>query len=305
MKSKKILVTGGSGMLGQNLQKIMPDAIYIGSRDYDLTKQDEVLKIYKDISPDKVIHLAAIVGGIEDNIRRPAEYFESNLLMNTFMVQAAREYGVERFIAMLSTCIYPDVVKRYPIEMDQLHDGPPQQANFGYGYAKRCMAIQIDQSNKQYRTKYSYLIPANLYGFGDNYDENKSHYVAALIRKIYEAKKTGSNHIVLYGNGTPLRQFMLASDLAKIIKLYVDNDATQSFNICPDEVYTVKEIARIALKACDAGHIKIIWDDSKPNGQMNKTASNERMKQLIPDFKFTSLADGIRETYNNYRIQFT
>lgn len=304
MKSKKILVTGGSGMLGQNLQKIMPEASYVGSSNYDLTKRSEVSRMYSEFRPHTVIHLAAIVGGIEDNIRRPAEYFEDNLLMNTFLVESARRYNVERFIGMLSVCAYPDIAKSYPLKEDQLHEGPPQQTNFGYGYAKRCMAVQIDQSNKQYEIKYSYLIPSNLYGVYDKYQDDRSHFVAALIKKIHEAKRNRSDKIVLFGNGTPLRQFMIASDLAKVIKYCIDNDITDSFNVAPDEVYTIKEIAKIALRVCGSERLKIEWDESKPNGQMNKTASNGKMKTIMPDFKFTPLEQGIRETYNHFRSQF-
>jgi GDP-L-fucose synthase len=296
----KILVTGGSGMLGRSLQEIMPDAFYASSENCDLTKQGEVRTMVREYAPDIIIHLAAVVSGIQDNIKRPVNHFEDNLLMNTFLIKAAKEFGVKRFIGMLSTCIYPDVAKSYPLTEDQIHEGPPTQTNFGYGYAKRCMAVMIDQYNNQFGTKYSYLIPANLLGKYDKYSDDRSHYVGALIKKIYEAKIGGADHIELFGNGMPLRQFMLADDLAKIIKLCIENDVTESFNVSPDEVYTIKEIAKIALKACDAQHLKIIFDPTKPNGQMDKTASNKKLKSIFPDFNFTLLHDAIKKTYKEY-----
>lgn len=294
------LITGGSGLVGQNLKKIMPDAIYLNSKEYDLTKRDQVWDMFLKYRPHTVIHLAAVVGGIEANMANPAKYFEDNLLMNTYMVKYAHSFGVERFVGMLSTCIYPDVAKKYPLTEDQLHEGPPQETNFGYGYAKRCMAVMIDQYNKQYNTKYSYLIPANLYGEFDRYEDGRSHFVAALIKKIYEAKRNGTDKIVLFGNGMPVRQFMIASDLAQVIKRYIESDITESFNIAPFEVFSIKGIANIALSACDASHLKIEWDISKPNGQMNKTASNDKMMELFPDFKFTPLYEGIKKTYQEY-----
>lgn len=287
-------------MVGRNLMEIMPEAHYVDSRKADLTDKNDVFRLVDEYRPDVIIHLAAVVSGIQDNIKRPVDHFEDNLLMNTFLIKAAKDFGVKRFIGMLSTCIYPDVAKSYPLKEIQIHEGPPTPTNFGYGYAKRCMAVMINQYRQQYGTEYSYLIPANLYGKHDKYSEDRSHYVGALIKKIYDAKAGGKDYIELYGDGTPIRQFMLASDLAHIIKGCIDHDVTMSFNVAPDEVYTIKEIAKIALKACDAEHLKIVFDESKPNGQMNKTASNDRMKKLFPCFQFTSLYDGIKQTYKEY-----
>lgn len=295
-----ILITGGSGMVGRNLEEIMPDAYYLSSGDCDLTKESEVRKLIRHYEPNIIIHLAAVVSGIQDNIKRPVNHFEDNLLMNTFLIKAAKEVGVKRFIGMLSTCIYPDIAQAYPLTEDDIHDGPPTPTNFGYGYAKRCMAVMIDQYNQQYGTKYSYLIPSNLLGKYDKYSEDRSHFVGALIKKIYDAKLSGADHIELYGNGMPLRQFMLAADLAGIIKLCIENNITESFNVAPDEVYSVKEIAKIALRACDAEHLKINFDATKPNGQMNKTASNKKLKSIFPDFIFTLLHNAIKQTYQDY-----
>ncbi len=164
MGQNKIVVTGGSGMVGKSLKKIMPNAIYLSSKDYDLTSEKGVAQMYYDHKPTIVIHLAAKVGGIIDNINKPGEYFTDNVLMNTLLLEYARFHGVERFIGVLSTCIYPDKVDNYPMTEDMLHMGPPTATNFSYGYAKRSLAVQIDAYNKEYGTKYQYLIPCNLYG---------------------------------------------------------------------------------------------------------------------------------------------
>ena len=162
----KILVTGGSGLVGQSLQKFIPDAIYLSSKDYDLTTEIGVKNMYLKYKPEVVIHLAAKVGGILDNIKNPAEYYTENVLMNTLLVEYARRMNVKRFLGVLSTCIFPDVMEKYPMKEEDLHSGPPTLTNFSYGYAKRSLAVQIEAYNKQYNTKYQYLTPCNLYGVG-------------------------------------------------------------------------------------------------------------------------------------------
>src|SRR5260221_114273 len=156
MNYKKILVTGGSGMVGQSLKKIMPNAIYLSSRHCDLTDSESVDAMLNYYQPDTIVHLAAKVGGIIDNINKPAEYFTDNILMNTLLMDLAYKKGIKRFVGILSTCIYPDylnVENFYPMKEEQLHDGPPTSTNFSYGYAKRCLAVQTDAYNKQYGTK--------------------------------------------------------------------------------------------------------------------------------------------------------
>jgi GDP-L-fucose synthase len=150
---QKILVTGGSGLVGKYLKKILPNAIYVSSKDYDLTIQDEVKKMYEQHKPDCVVHLAARVGGIFDNIHHPFEYFDQNILMNTFMVKYAQQYGVKKFIGILSSCIFPDVVETYPMKEEDLHLGPPTRTNFSYGMAKRALAVQIESCNEEYGTE--------------------------------------------------------------------------------------------------------------------------------------------------------
>lgn len=298
---RKILVTGGSGMVGKSLQDIMPDAIYLSSSQCNLLDKAEVDYIFERHKPDTVIHLAAVVSGIEDNINRPFTHFQDNVMMNSLVLDACLKNGVRRLISMLSTCVYPDKARKYPMTEDQLHESPPTPTNFSYGYAKRCMAVAIDACNKQNGTKYQYMIPSNLYGIHDKYQDSRSHFVAALIKKIHIAKQNNEKNITLFGDGTPKRQFVLAHDVAKIIKLTLRTDITESFNICGFENLSISEIAHIALKACEAQHLGIKWDYNSPNGQINKEASNEKLKKLFPDFEFTQLYDGIKETYEQVK----
>jgi GDP-L-fucose synthase len=293
------LITGGSGMVGKFLKELKFEGIYLSSKDCDLTSQQQVDKLFKDIKPTKVIHLAARVGGITENLKYPVQFLEENVLMNTFLLQNCVKYSVEDCLSVLSTCIYPDIVANYPMNEDMLFEGPPAKSNFSYAYAKRTLAVQIDSINKQYNKKYNYLIPCNLYGEYDKFDEN-SHYVSSLIRKIHEANKNKKQNIEIYGDGTPIRQFMHAKDLAYIIKIFLDNNITENCNVSNNEIYNIKEIAEIALKSTNNQNLQIIFDTTKPNGQHRKDVTNKKLLNIIGNYNFINLFDGIRKVYEYY-----
>lgn len=295
----KVLVTGGSGLVGSYLKQIMPDAYYISSDDYDLTRENEVESLFKKNRFKTVIHLAARVGGIHHNIIEPVKYFEENILMNTLILKYSHKNGVKYFLTLLSSCIYPDKIKKFPIKEKNLFEGAPHESLFSYSYAKRSMAVQIDAYNKKFKTNYNYIIPCNLYGEFDKFGDIEGHFVGALIEKIIEAKKNKKNHISLFGDGTPKRQFMHAKDLARIIKLSIDNKITENFNVATNENYSVEKIAQLALKACNFKDAKIFFDKNMPNGQMRKDIDISKLKKLFPKFKPTKLIDGIKQVYIN------
>jgi len=292
----RILVTGGSGLVGKYLQKILPNAFYMSTKDGDLTDIKFVRWMISSYTPDVVVHLAAKVGGIKDNISKPVDYFEDNILMNTNILKVSHEYNIKQFIGILSTCIYPDVVENYPMKEEDMFLGPPTPTNFSYGYAKRCLAVQIDAYNKQYGTNYNYLIPCNLYGEFDNFEnENKMHFITALLHKIRNAK---DGKIELLGTGKPLRQFMYAKDFAEIIKNVIENGITENFNVAPDYNYSISEMAEIAIKSINPS-LKINFSSPELDGQYRKDVDNSKMKNLLPNFKFTPLEEGILRTYYN------
>jgi GDP-L-fucose synthase len=296
MNYNRVLVTGGSGLVGKSLRDIIPDAIYISGDDYDLREKDQVVRMLFEHNPTTIIHLAARVGGIVDNINKPAEYFVDNVLMNTILMEEARKWGIKRFIGILSTCIYPDVVDVYPMMEDILHQGPPTPTNFSYGYAKRCMEVQMEAYKKQYGLNYQCLTPCNLYGEYDKWGEN-SHFIAAMIKRVIKAKEEGKESIMLFGTGKPLRQFMHAGDLAKVIKTCIDRDIYDTMNVATEENLSIHQMAEIVLEGCDAKHLKIEYDNTKPDGQYRKDVSIEKLKRLIPDFEYTPLLEGIQKTY--------
>ena len=296
---KKILVTGGTGLVGNHLKDILPSAIYISSKDFDLTKIDEVYDMMNTYNPNIVIHLAARVGGILDNVKYPVNYLEENILMNTNVLKVCHEYNVENVISILSTCIYPDVVETYPMKEKDMFNGPPTPSNFSYGLAKRTMAAHIDSYIKQYNKKWCYLIPCNLYGEYDKYTEHNSHFVAALIKKIHDA----TDKITLWGTGKPLRQFIYGGDLAKVIKHMINNNVYVNMNVAPPWVYSINDMAEIAIKSCSKPNLKIEYDNTKPDGQFRKDVTSDIFDVAIPNFDFTSLSKGIRNTYNKVKLK--
>jgi len=292
----KVVITGGNGLVGKYLQRHM-DGVFLGSKDFDLTIESEVSKMYQVHRPDVVIHLAARVGGIMDNINKPFPYYEDNVLMNSYVMKYARLNDVKKFIGVLSTCAYPDIApSTYPMVEEDLHHGIPNENNYGYGYSKRMLAVHIDIARKQ-GLNYSYILPSNLYGEFEHGDSNRRHFVGALLEKIREAKKNNHNKITLFGDGSPLRQFTFAEDVAKILKLIVEKDVKENINVSTEENMTIDEMARKALIATDSRNLSIEYDTTKPNGQYRKDVSIKKLKRIFPEYEFTSYIDGIRKTY--------
>ena len=298
---KRILVTGGTGMVGTYLKEILSNAKYIGSKDCDLTDVKQVNELWGDFKPTNVIHLGAKVGGIVENLQYPADFYEINTIMNTNVLRASRKHNVMRFTGILSTCKYPDVVETYPMTEYNIHDGPPSFANFSYGFTKRSLSVGIEAYNKQHGTNWNYLIPCNLYGEYDHFeDPEKCHFITALIRKIIDVENNGEENITLFGTGSPLRQFMHASDLARVIKIVIENDITESFNVATPEENSIKDMATITLEALDK-NMGVVFDSDKPDGQYRKTVSCDKMMSLISDFEFTKLKDGVVKVYEEVK----
>lgn len=297
-----LLITGGSGLVGHALQKICPDAIYVSSKDYDLTKEKEVKAMFEKHKPSEVIHLAAKVGGIKDNIDHPADFAYQNILMNAYIIHYAYKFNVKKLIATLSNCAYPDVAKKYPMTEEEFHDDLPAPTNLTYGYTKRLLDIQIKAYRKQYGCKYCSVVPCSIYGPHDKFGESESHFLASLIKKIYYANKNNEKTLKLFGTGKPLRQYIYSGDLAKILLVLLKKyNEEKPVNIAPDKNLSIKEIAEIALKATDSTHLKIVFDKSFPDGQYRKDLSSDKLYNLIDNFEFTSLSDGIKKTYEWYK----
>jgi GDP-L-fucose synthase len=296
----KILVTGGSGLVGSAIKKISKNYkqhtfIFVNSKEYDLTQFSQTRLMLIRIFPDCVIHLAANVGGLYKNMENKVEILEDNLAINFNIVKCCGEFKIKKLLACLSTCIFPDKVS-YPIDELMLHQGEPHMSNEGYAYAKRMLEIHIRKYREQYGYDYMCITPCNIYGPNDNFNLEDSHVIPGLIHQCYLAKKNNKNFIVK-GDGTPLRQFIFNEDLAilimEIIKL--KNCKYPNIILSPDTEVSIKEIAE---NIKEAFHFKknITFDTSFSNGQHKKTVSNKILRKIVPDFCFTDLSYGIRDT---------
>jgi GDP-L-fucose synthase len=297
----KILVTGGTSMLGKHLQKYLPNAIYLSSKDCNLLDYTTTLNFLQQIQPDIVIHMAAKVGGIKANLENPVSFYEDNIIINTNIVKASFNAGVSRLLGVLSTCAYPNKVSSYPMVEEDFHIGPPTESNLGYGYSKRMLAIHIDAYNKQYGTKYQYIFPSNLYSEHDNKPENESHYINTLLHKIIEAEEKGNTGIMLWGNGEPLRQCTYADDVAIVIKRIIEENIYDSFNVSNPSNYSIDAIARIALTSLGKHDWDITYTNLHMNGQYRKDVSIDRLLAHMPDIEFTPLNEGIKIIYNKIK----
>ncbi len=300
MNEEKILVTGGSGLVGRSLKLIMPKATYINSSDVNLLDYNETLHFIKDFQPTTIVHSAAKVGGIIENLKYPVDFIEHNIIINTNIVKASYMCDIKNFIGILSTCIYPNSSEHYPLTEVDLYEGSPPRQNFSYAYAKRCLGVHIDSYREQYNKKnWCYVIPCNLYGEYDKFDYERSHYVSSLIDKIYSTK---DGKFELLGTGAPLRQFMYAGDLALAIKSMISKDIYENVNVATDEVLTIKQIADIALEVLDKKHYSYSFTEKKiQDGQFRKDVSSEKLKNLLGGFEYTKLSDGIKKVYESYK----
>jgi GDP-L-fucose synthase len=300
----KILITGGTGMVGSSFRKVNTehDLIFVGSKDYDLVSREQTEKMIQEIKPDSIVHLAAKVGGVKGNTDFVNDFFTQNIQMNTNILECSHQYGVKKVISFLSTCVYPNDV-RYPLTEDQIHNGPPHQSNFGYAYAKRMADIHSRTMRQQYGHDYICAIPNNLYGPNDNFDLNNGHVIPAIIRKIHEAKL---NRVapVMWGSGSPLREFTYSDDIPKILLLLLEKySAPEPINIGYCEEISIREVVN---KICDIMDYdgEIIWDTTKPEGQFRKPSSNKKFLQLCPQFEYTSFTDGLIQTCNWFTEQY-
>lgn len=297
---KRVVVTGGSGFLGSFVARALRARgcrdVFIPRRaDYDLRDRDAILRLYKDARPEIVIHLAAVVGGIGANRANPGRFFYDNAIMGIELMEYARRHEVEKFVAIGTVCAYPKFAP-VPFKEDDLWNGYPEETNAPYGLAKKMMLVQAQSYREQYGFNAIFLLPVNLYGPGDNFDLETSHVIPALIRKCYEAKVNGSKEIVLWGDGTPTREFLYVEDAAEGILLATERyDGSDPVNLGTGEEISIRDLAR--LVAHEVGFEgAIVWDASKPNGQPRRQLDVSRARYLFGFSAAWRLRDGIPRT---------
>jgi GDP-L-fucose synthase len=300
---KKILVTGGTGLVGSAIRKLYEhdtnnyEFLFVSSSVCNLLSYSQTLECFSSFQPDYIIHLAANVGGLFKNLSQPVQMLEDNIQINSNVLKVAHEIKVKKLIACLSTCIFPDKIQ-YPITESDINKGPPHESNASYAYAKRLLQTQCEAYQQQYGDPFVCFIPTNIYGWNDNFHLHDAHVIPALIHKCFLAKQN-QQPFIISGTGQPLRQFLYSDDLAQILVSFCccNDSIIKTMILSPDETdeVSIEYIGRLIAKEMNYEHC-IEFDTTQSDGQYQKTASNAIFRQLYPEYIFTKVEDGLKTT---------
>jgi GDP-L-fucose synthase len=304
---KRVTVTGGAGFLGrfvtEKLEARGVEVFVPRSRDYDLIEKDDIIRMLDDSRPDLVIHLAAVVGGIGHNQKNPGKFFYDNLMMGVQLIEQSRLYGVKKFLATGTVCAYPKFTP-VPFKEDDLWNGYPEETNAPYGLAKKMMLVQSQAYREQYGFNSIFLLPANLYGPGDNFDLETSHVIPALIRKCVEARHSGAEFIEVWGSGAASREFLYGEDCAEGIvraaALYNEGDPV---NLGNGREVVIKDLVETIVRLAEFEG-EITWQSDKPDGQPRRQLDTSRAFEKFGFRAQTSLEQGLRQTIDWYEMTF-
>lgn len=307
-----ILVTGGHGMLGSALQKIVKNNqnntyYFISSSDCDLRDEVETERLFHIIKPDIVIHLASRVGGVYKNMNNNYKFLNDNIKIHLNVLNCCDKYNVKFLINILSTCIFPNDNVTYPLTSDQLHDGLPHESNIGYAYSKRILHLASSLLQKK-QDKDSFKVvnitPTNLYGDHDNYNLKASHVIPGLIHKVYTAKKNNTP-LEVYGTGSAIRQFLYVDDLALVIHKFInmfihdllkENEISVIVSPPEKDEISISKLINLICNIFNFDTTNIIYNTSYSDGQYKKTTNDDEIKKYIKDITFTPLKDGLFNT---------
>ena len=306
-QSKRVLVTGGAGFLGsfvvEKLRERGADEIFVlRSRDYDLVDGDAVRRLLRETKPQVVLHLAARVGGIGANRQNPGRYFYENAMMGLQIMHEAHLAGVEKLVATATICAYPKFCP-VPFREEDIWNGYPEETNAPYGIAKKMLSVQSAAYREQYGFNSVVVYPVNLYGPRDNFDLETSHVIPAMLRKFHEAKLAGAPEVVLWGDGSPTREFFYVEDCAEGILLAAERyESSEPMNLGSGEEIRIADLATMVARLVGYEG-RVVWDVTKPNGQPRRRLDVTRARECIGFEARVSLEEGLRRTYAWMRDQ--
>jgi GDP-L-fucose synthase len=304
-QNRRVCVTGGAGFLGsfvvEKLHQHGAKEVFIPHiEDYDLVQVTDIRRMLADARPDVILHLAALVGGIGANRDHPAEFFYSNLMMGVQLIHESWKFGVEKLLAVGTICAYPKFTP-IPFREENLWDGYPEETNAPYGLAKKMLLVQAQAYRQQYGFNAIFPLPVNLYGPRDNFDLETSHVIPALIRKCLEAKERGEDQVVLWGDGSPTREFLYVEDAAEGLVLAAERyNGPEPFNLGSGQEIPIKDLAELIARLTGFRG-KIVWDTSKPNGQPRRALDTSRAEQYFGFRAQTPFEEGLRRTIEWYQ----
>lgn len=300
---RRVMVTGGNGFLGKYVTRALKsrgaDPAIADLGHYDLRQTEDIRRALTDIRPDLVIHLAARVGGIGANSEHPAEFFYDNVMMSVPLMHESWAAGVSKFVALGTICCYPKFTS-VPFREEDLWNGYPEETNAPYGLAKKMLLVQSQAYRQQYRFNSIFLMPVNLYGPGDNFDPASSHVIPALIRKCIEAEKANADHIVVWGDGSPTREFLYVEDAAEGILLATERyNKSDPVNLGSAFEISIRDLAEMIARMTGFEGT-IVWDRTKPNGQPRRKLDTSRAEAEFGFRSRTTFETGLRKTIDWY-----
>lgn len=300
---RRVVVTGGAGFLGRRvvdeLRRHGAEPIVVRSAEYDLTQPGAADDLLAEHAPNQVVHLAARVGGIGFNQAEPAPLYLDNLLMGTYVIEAARRHGVDKTVLLGTVCSYPKFTP-VPFSESMFWDGYPEETNAPYGIAKKAHLIHAQVNAAQYGQRFAYLVPTNLYGPGDKFHPSVSHVIPALVKKCVDAREAGAGHIDVWGTGSASREYLYVSDAAEaVVRAAERHEGVAPINLGADQEVTIKETVE-TIATLVGFHGELRWDHSKPDGQPRRGVDATRAAELLGWRASTPFADGLRTTIDWY-----
>ena len=305
LTQERVLVTGGAGFLGSHVVELLRaqsarEVVIVRSSEHDLVDRQAVGRLIRDVKPSSIVHLAARVGGIGANQQNPGSYFHDNLLMGVNVLDEARAARIGKVVLAGTICSYPKHTP-VPFREHELWNGYPEETSAPYGVAKKALFVMADAYRRQYGLNTVCLMPVNLYGPRDNFDLESSHVIPAMIRKFLEARAAGRNEVVLWGNGTPTREFLYVEDCARAIVLALRlYEASEPVNLGAGFEISMRELATKVAGLCGFdGTLR--WDTTRPNGQPRRSLDTQRAAALFGFKAAVSFDDGLRRTIDWYK----